>query len=439
MKTLLALFVCVIASAATAEQKQPNIIYFIGDGMGMEYVSAYRHFRDNPDTPAVETTWFDRHLVGTASTHPEDALQVTDSAASATALAAGIKTYNGAIGVDGQKQPVETILERARTKGYQTAMVVTSQINHATPASFAAHIDSRQKYDAIADQYLDNRYQGKPWVDILFGGGQRYFLRDDRNLVQEFTELGYAYADNYDDVAAIKHLPALALLADKGLPFAIDSKEPRRLSFLTQKALSLLGEEKPFFLLVEGSQIDWCGHANDIACVMHEMHDAEKTLQMLEAYIKRHPNTLLVATADHSTGGLSMGRDGDYAWRADVVQGIKASANTLTDQLLSANDWYREWLALTAIELSGDDRAALKQSIDRVAAGETRADKNTAQTELRGQLLAAIDKASVTGWTTSGHTGGDVGVWALGEGAQAFVGQQDNTQLAHQLFRILGE
>ncbi|UTF61334.1 alkaline phosphatase [Gilvimarinus sp. DA14] len=97
MKKLLTLFMCAIASAAVAEPKQPNIIFFIGDGMGMEYLTAYRHYQDNPDTQILETTWFDRHLLGSASTHPDDVNQVTDSAASATALATGVKTYNGAI------------------------------------------------------------------------------------------------------------------------------------------------------------------------------------------------------------------------------------------------------------------------------------------------------------------------------------------------------
>lgn len=442
MKILLALIASTVivsdlASAAIADSKQPNIIFFIGDGMGMEYLSAYRHFQDDPNTQELETTWFDRHLQGSASTHPEDANQVTDSAASATALAAGIKTYNGAIGVDLNKQPVETLLERAKKKGYQTAMVVTSQINHATPASFAAHIDSRNKYDEIADQYIDRRYQNKPWVDILFGGGQRYFLRDDRNLVKEFEALGYIYADSYDDVAAIEAAPALALLADKGLPFRIDSEEPRRLGFLTEKALSLLDSNKPFFMLVEASQIDWCGHANDIACAMHEMRDTEAALQMLSNYVEKNPNTLVVVTADHSTGGLSMGSGGDYQWRADVVREVKASANVITETLIAVSDWYTSWQSLTSLSLSEGEQSVLAQARLKVLRSETTTEKNNAFTGLREQVLAAIDKASVTGWTTSGHTGGDVAVMAIGAGAEAFAGHRDNTDLAKMLFNRL--
>ncbi|WP_020210854.1 alkaline phosphatase [Gilvimarinus chinensis] len=423
---------CMVTSCTFAQAQ--NIIFVIGDGMGMEYLSAYRHFQDDPTTPELEATWFDRHLQGSASTHPDDVNQVTDSAASATALAAGIKTYNGAIGVDLNKQPVETLLERAKKKGYQTAMVVTSQINHATPASFAAHIDSRNKYNEIADQYIDRRYQGKPWVDILFGGGQRYFLRDDRNLVTEFESLGYTYADTYDGVAAIQTPPALALLADKGLPFRIDSDEPRRLAFLTETALRLLDPQKPFFMLVEASQIDWCGHANDIACAMHEMRDTEETLKLLSRYVSEQPDTLVVVTADHSTGGLSMGSDGDYQWRADVVRGVKASANVITQTLLTASDWYASWQSLTSIQLDESEQAILAQARLKVLRSEAKTAKNNATTELREQVLAAIDKASVTGWTTSGHTGGDVAVMAMGVGAETFAGHKDNTDLAKMLF-----
>ncbi|UTF61333.1 alkaline phosphatase [Gilvimarinus sp. DA14] len=341
--------------------------------------------------------------------------------------------------VDRDKQPLETLLERAKKQGYQTAMVVTSQINHATPASFAAHIDSRNKYNEIADQYLDRRYQGKPWVDILFGGGQRYFLRDDRNLVQEFATLGYAYADNYDDLAAIESKPALALLADKGLPFAIDSDEPRRLAFLTEKALELLGNEQPFFMLVEASQIDWCGHANDIACAMHEMRDAEQALLLLSAYVAEHPNTLLVVTADHSTGGLSMGSGGDYQWRADVVRAVKASANVITQELLEASDWYQSWQSLTSINLNESEQTPLAQARLKVLRAETQSEKNIATTQLRERVLAAIDTASVTGWTTSGHTGGDVAVFAIGAGAEKLSGHRDNTDVGKVLFKTLAQ
>ncbi|WP_049721316.1 alkaline phosphatase [Gilvimarinus polysaccharolyticus] len=433
------LFITQVASAATAQQVAPqSIIYVIGDGMGMEYITAYRHFVDDPATEEIEETLFDRYFVGTSATHPHGHELVTDSAAGATALSAAIKTYNGAIGVDIDKQPVETLLERAKTLGYSTAMVTTSQINHATPASFAAHIDSRQKYDEIADQYLDNRIAGKPWVDVLIGGGEKYFKREDRDLVAGFTALGYQYADSFALLDRIEAAPALALLADKGLPFAIDAPPANRLAVMTSKALALLPKNKPFFLLVEASEIDWCGHANDIACAMGEMHDAEQTLGVVSRYVSEHNNTVMVMTADHSTGGLSMGANGEYEWRASVVRGVKASAGELARELKEAgNTWPVKWQELTGITLSAEQQDTMAKQVKASVIANTEAEKNSAKTTLRSGILAAINTASATGWTTGGHTGGDVGVFAAGVNPEQFAGHQDNTAIALKLFTRL--
>lgn len=443
MKRLLAVmalsFSSLLCVAVSAEPAAPqSIIYIIGDGMGMEFISAYRHFADDPTTEPVENTLFDRYFVGTAATHPHGYELVTDSAASATALSAGIKTYNGAIAVDLDKQPVETLLERAKKHGYSTALVSTSQINHATPASFAAHVDSREKYDEIADQYLDNRFQGKPWVDVLIGGGQQYFKREDRDLVKGFTDLGYQYADTYAALEELNKAPVLALLAPKGLPFAIDQGPANRLAIMTRKALDLLPKDKPFFMMVEASEIDWCAHANDIACAMGEMRDAEEALRVALDYVAEHGNTIMLMTADHSTGGLSIGANDQYHWLASVVRGVKASANELARELKEAdNHWQDKWQELTGINLDEAQQNKISQQVKASVKASTEAEKNAAKTELRETLLTAIDRASATGWTSNGHTGGDVPVFAAGINAKEFAGHQDNTDLAKKLFNRL--
>ncbi|MDO3386925.1 alkaline phosphatase [Gilvimarinus sp. SDUM040013] len=437
MKTLVALALLIGAVGAWAD-KPKNIIFVIGDGMGMEYLTAYRHYSDNPATPELDSTWFDQHLLGTVSTHPIDITDVTDSASSATAMAAGVKTYNGAIGVNANREPVETLLERAKKRGYQTAMVATSQINHATPASFSAHVESRNQYDDIADQYLDRRFNGKPWVDILIGGGRKYFEREERNLVHEFQSLGYQYADNFDELNDLTSSPALALLADKGLPFAIDEKPHNRLEVMTQKALELLSPDRPFFLLVEASQIDWCGHANDIACAMAEMTDTEMTLKFISEYVAKRPNTLVVVTADHSTGGLSMGADRQYLWRAEVVRNIQASSGVIAQALIDSGDaWQGRWQELTGIPLNEKAIEVGQNLLGVVANAATTKERNEAVSQLEQAVRHGIDLASVTGWTTGGHTGGDVAVMALGPGAESFAGHQDNTDLAKKLFEVL--
>ncbi|MDF2153387.1 alkaline phosphatase [Vibrio sp. CAU 1672] len=162
---------CLLAAQVHAKETPHNIIYMIGDGMGPAYTSAYRYFTNNPDTAQIETTVFDSILVGMARTYPDDDTYVTDSAAGATALSSGIKTYNGAVAVDVNKKPVNTMLEMAKAQGITTALIATSQINHATPASFAAHNEFRKNYKQIADDYLDNTIRGKPPVDLMLGGG----------------------------------------------------------------------------------------------------------------------------------------------------------------------------------------------------------------------------------------------------------------------------
>ena len=192
-----------------AESAPKNIIYMIGDGMGPAYTTAYRYFKDDPNTKVVDPTVFDTILRGMAHTYPDDHTYVTDSAAGATALSSGHKSYNGAIAVDTDKKPVKTMLEVAKERGMTTALVATSQINHATPASFASHNESRRNYDEIANDYIDNKIAGKLPVDLMLGGGTKYYVREDRNLVEEFKAAGYQYSDDFAAMNDLKQVPAL--------------------------------------------------------------------------------------------------------------------------------------------------------------------------------------------------------------------------------------
>ena len=161
MSALTASCLLAFGSHAFANEVPKNIIYMIGDGMGPAFTTAYRYYSDNPNTKVVEPTIFDQIFVGMAHTYPDDETYVTDSAAGATALSTAIKTYNGAIAVDTHKKPLKTMLQVAKEKGMSTGLVSTSQINHATPASFAAHNESRRNYDEIADNYFDVKIAGR--------------------------------------------------------------------------------------------------------------------------------------------------------------------------------------------------------------------------------------------------------------------------------------
>ena len=416
-----------------------NVIFVIGDGMGPTYTTAYRYFSDDPATPEMERSIFDELLVGMAQTYPGDNTLVTDSAAAATALATGVKTRNGAIGVDPHHQPVRTLLEAAKARGYQTAMVATSPITHATPASFAAHIKHRSQYHAIADQYVDQRINGQYKLDLLLGGGREHFARADRDLVKQLRKAGYAYSADWNKRTQLTRLPALGLFAPEGMVSALDSEQPLRLRDMSEQALGLLGD-KPFFLLIEASQIDWCGHANDIACAMAEMRDLAASLEVLKAYVDQQPNTLLVITADHGTGGLSIGADGVYGWDVAMIRGIKATAARLADLLLAQpHNWHAVWAQWTGIALSEPERQAIWQWLARASNNGDESivpDLQAAKTGLVAQVLSIINSRSHTGWTTTGHTGEDVQIFAYGKDVEAFKGNLDNTDIAKQLFKV---
>jgi len=425
-KQLSVLALMCTASGAMAETAPKNVIYMIGDGMGPAYTTAYRYFKDDPTTKYVEQTVFDTMLTGMARTYPDDHTVVTDSAASATALSSGHKSYNGAIAVDTDKKPLKTMLEIAKQRGMTTALLATSQINHATPASFAAHNESRNNYDEIANDYIDNKIAGKLPVDLMLGGGTKYFIRDDRNLVDEFKAAGYQYGDDIQNLDQITQLPAIGLYAAKGLPFALD-ENPTRLTKLTSKALDLLDNQNKdgFFVMIEGSQIDWCGHANDIACAMAEMDDFASAIEKAKAYVDKNKDTLLVITADHSTGGLTLGAHGQYKWEADVVHGVKATAGTITQHLLESDDLKSMWNKYTSIAFTPENKIKLEQA------------KSMGDKALNLAVKSIISDTSFTGWTTGGHTAVDVQVFAYGKGSEQFVGSQNNTDIADKLIHFI--
>jgi alkaline phosphatase len=426
---LLSALLSVLSYSTLAAKTPKNIIMVVGDGMGPSYTTAYRIFADDPSTPEVEQTVFDRLLVGMASTHPDmDTGYVTDSAAGATALSSGVKTYNGAIGVDVNKKSVQTVLELAKILGRKTGVAVTSQINHATPASFGAHNESRHNYNEIADSYFDEKTDGQFILDVMLGGGWKYFIRDDRNLVEEFKAAGYQYVDKLIQLDTVKTgTPLLGLFADSGMPWALDSTNRLRLPILAKAAIRQLENDRGYFLLIEASQIDWAGHGNDIGSAMAEMHDLAVTLEWLEQYLIKNPDTLMVATADHSTGGLSIGANGDYSWTPNLLKNLKASPTQLGKQLITSKNRGALATDLLGFELTKEEIA----SLSAIESDEYRT--------YQSAISKILDNRTNTGWTTSGHTGVDVQIFAKGIGSERFRGHLDNTQVAQTIFELLRE
>ena len=416
--------------SASIERAPKNIIMVIADGMGPAYTSAYRMYKDDPDTEELETTLFDDILLGTVRTHPHpQSGYVTDSAASATAMAAGIKTYNGAIGMDVNKVVHRTVLHSAKEQGMKTGLAVTSTLVHATPASYMVANERRRNYEQIADSYFDDRIGGEFLADLMLGGGKQHFIREDRNLAQEFAANGYQIIDSYDDLSTLKMgSPVLGLFADNGLPWSLDDSEANRLSVLTQTALEHLNNNKGFFLLVEASQVDWAGHGNDIASAMAEMDDLVATMQVIQMFANDNPDTLVLITADHSTGGLTVAGEDGYRWDPVWIKGLSASIRTIANGLLTANDRGTYVSEQFGFQLN-------EQEIDSLVSINT----EMSNRDIEDVLKRILDQRTNTGWTTYGHTAVDVNMYGYGPGAHMFSGNLNNTDIALKLFELLEE
>lgn len=280
------------SSTPQAPKKAKNVILLIGDGMGVTQVSSrYFYGEGEPNFSRFKHIG----LIRTSSSRQK----ITDSAAGATAFACGKKTYNGAIGVDDDTLALPTLIEIVSPKGIGTGLVATSSITHATPASFYAHVYSRNEHEAIAQFLLHSD------VDFFAGGGLEYFVKrkDELNYLDSLA--AYGFGVDTTGLNPVEGKPAY-LLADDGMPTMTQG----RADFLpkaTQMALDQLsGASEGFFLMVEGSQIDWGGHANDGEYIVTEVQDFDKTLGVVLDFAEKDGNTLVVVTADHETGGFSL-------------------------------------------------------------------------------------------------------------------------------------
>lgn len=281
----------------TKEEHEPlSIIFMIGDGMGLPQITTAFYFGE--DTPNFQQF---QHigLIKTSSTSH----QVTDSAAGATAFSTGEKTYNRAIGVSKDSISKETILEQLQQKGYQTGLISLTSITHATPAAFYSHVADRDMHEDIAEQFTNAK------IDFVAGGGRKYFnsRADGKNLFAKLLDNNY-HLDTLQLSKTVSNKPNAYILADDELPAIIQGRKAF-LNDATMMALNYFDEKKaPFFMMIEGSFIDWGGHDENADMLITEVADFDKTLGTVLKYVENHPNTLLIVTADHETGGVSVGK-----------------------------------------------------------------------------------------------------------------------------------
>jgi len=308
--------------------KAKNLIFLIGDGMGSNHIAAYRVIKGGPNF----VTAFDRFSTsGLVKTHAVDSL-VTDSAASATAFSSGVKTKNRYIGKAPDGSSVRNITELLFDRGYISSLISTSEITHATPASFAAHNTSRYNTDAIASDIFYSK------IHIVLGGGKGFFMpenlgglrKDDTNFVQRMID-DHVFLNSAEDLKIIPNSlgsKVFGLFAQEELGL-VDS-DPSLLEMLGY-AYQLSDQTvqnqncKGFFIMAEGSQIDWRSHDNDFIGMIAQMDEFNATVNTALDYAQSREDTLVVVTADHETGGLLIEQDNQ---RYQASKNIKATWNT---------------------------------------------------------------------------------------------------------------
>lgn len=306
MKNLAILILILLVSAqytqteARQDKKPKNLIIMIGDGMGTNYVNSL--VISNKDNA------FKRfHSIGFSVTCSADKL-ITDSAAGATALSTGHRTDNLNVGVDSGERPLKNIMEAAQERGKATGVVVTSSVTHATPAGFVAHVGDRGQETEIAKQFAE------AGLEVAIGGGQDFFLpeskkgvrKDNVDLTERLKERGYKVILSLEDLKKNDNSSRFFALLDKtSLPSATDRNYS--LDELVKSAIDRLSKDSDgFVMMIEGSQIDWGGHANNTKQVQGELSDFNKAVNYCLDFAAKDKNTLVVVTADHETGGLSI-------------------------------------------------------------------------------------------------------------------------------------
>jgi alkaline phosphatase len=338
--------------------------------------------------------------------------------------------------------PVASILEAAKLAGKATGIVATSRVTHATPAAFACHIQDRNWDNEIMEHMVYNN------VDVVFGGGARHLIpegasyettfgatwggkrTDGENLMEVLKKRGYAFVDNKEDMLALAEGPVWGLFDDSHMQPDIDRKhfadhEPS-LAEMTQKAIELLSQDRDgFFLMVEGSQVDWAGHNNDPIYMVTDFIAFDDAVKVACDFAEQDGRTLVLAYPDHNTGGMKIGHYNTAVGYTettveDLVKPLKGMTITSPGLVAMLEDDSDYELAAKTLEYW--NLALTDADIDEIRALKL-------PEGLAYSLARVVSKNyTVIGWTTHGHNGETVPVWI--HGADAPVGIIDNTELA---------
>lgn len=303
-------------NAAKGGKRPKNIILFIGDGMGVAHV--YSAMSVSERQLYLEMFPYSGFQITFSANN-----YVTDSGAGGTAIACGVKTKNGMIGMNPDSVAVTSITEICKKNGLATGVLSTSAITHATPASFVAHNSGRGNYEDLAKDFLNGT------VDVFIGGGENHFRKraDGSDLTLELKKQGFEVVYTLDSLKLSKSSKIAGLLAEEHMPTALEGRRGM-LREMTKKAIEVLSRDKDgFFLMVEGSQIDWGAHARNLLEVASETLDLDDAVGAAYDFAMQNGQTLVIVTADHETGGLSL-TGGDLQKRSINGEFISTGSHT---------------------------------------------------------------------------------------------------------------
>ena len=395
-KFSLLILILLLPLVASAQQKAKYVFYFIGDGMGFNHVSLTEYWlgytQDVFDSRPLSFSAFP--VLGWAVTHSESNL-ITDSAAAGTALSTGSKTKNGMLATGPDSTALESISYKIHDAGYKVGISSTVGINHATPAAFYGHNVNRGNYYEIASEIPASEFE------FFAGGGAIESTGDDEDRVSVYEAIGkggYVIAEGMDDFAAKKDGAEKMMLLQKDgrlrteLPYAIDMKEDDMTQAdLVRASIDFLYEEdgEGFFVMSEGGRIDWASHGNDTKAVILETLSLSDAVAEAVRFYNEHPDeTLIVVTADHETGGLTLSWEKGYNLYLDKLEEIRCSKD----------------------KVSEEERERMNE----------------------------ISHEAHIGWTTGDHSGANVPVFAIGAGSGLFSGRMDNTDIPKRICEAMG-
>ncbi|PVU99562.1 hypothetical protein BB559_000610 [Furculomyces boomerangus] len=447
------LSLCVFASfsaAAPAAVPIKNVIMMVSDGFGpASETFARAYVEQNDKLPVNYMSALDQLFVGSSRTRSADSF-VTDSAPGAVCFASALKTYNNAIGVDVNVEPIGTNMEAAHRNGMKTGLVVKSFITDATPAAFAAHAATRYMQDLIAEQLGGLTDLGQN-VDLMFGGGRCEFIgnatkgscrTDNKDVWGQMQKNGWGLIstnDEFKSLTSTSKMPLMGLFDLEKVPYAIDysRNDVPNLTQMAQKALDILTEstknsDKGFYIMIEGSRIDHGGHDNDLGTHVREIIEYWDTVKMVSEYLDSHPDTVMVSTSDHECGGLTIGRDNNY-WYYPL---------TYLNQTMSQEQSCNGLLALPVAKRGAyvtEQMLPIHLGIANATAAKASAILKA--TDYSSCLVAMRDALAVDAniqWTSLGHTGVDVNIYAKGPRTDELRGNHENTDIGHWLNSVLG-